>query len=152
MDSCIDLFTTPSYNAGMECPACKETLIVLEYDQVEVDYCVACQGIWLDAGELELLFGDRTMTDGFLRAGDPKASEGEKPRPCPICDKPMGKRVTGGEKPVVYDQCTRGDGIWFDQGELQTVLEHGSPAAGGDAVGAWLREMFPETAKEATGE
>ena len=133
----------------MKCPACTEPLIVLEYDQVEVDYCVACQGIWLDAGELELLFGDRAITDGFLQAGDPKAAVGEKPRPCPICDKAMAKRVTGGGNPVVYDQCAQGHGLWFDCGELQTVLKHGSNAAGGEAVGAWLREMFPETAADA---
>jgi Zn-finger nucleic acid-binding protein len=133
----------------MECPACKEPLIVLEYDQVEVDYCAACHGVWLDAGELELLFGNRAMTDGFLAAGDPQAAAGEKPRPCPICGKAMAKRVTGGAHPVVYDQCVAGHGQWFDRGELHTVLKYGSSAAGGDAVGAWLREIFQAEVTEA---
>ena len=115
----------------MDCPACKDVLIALEYDEVEVDYCAACHGVWLDAGELDLLFGDRTMTDGFLRAGDKTAAVHEKPRPCPICRAKMAKHTTGGEAPVTYDECPQGHGMWFDAGELQTILKHGSALPGG---------------------
>ena len=120
-------------------------MIILEYNAVEVDYCVSCHGVWLDAGELELLFGDRSITRGFLTAGNPAPGKGEKARPCPICDKKMKKAATGGEHPVTYDACARNHGLWFDQGELGAVLLHGSPAKGGGQVAAWLREMFPGT-------
>ena len=39
----------------MNCPACKNAMITLELADVEIDHCVGCGGIWLDAGELELL-------------------------------------------------------------------------------------------------
>ena len=42
----------------MQCPVCNEAMIVLEYEQVEIDHCTSCKGIWLDAGELELLAED----------------------------------------------------------------------------------------------
>ena len=42
----------------MRCPVCKEPMLIIEHEAVEVDCCAACGGIWLDAGELELLFGD----------------------------------------------------------------------------------------------
>ena len=42
----------------MDCPVCKNAMITLELEQVEVDHCLECRGIWLDAGELELLLGD----------------------------------------------------------------------------------------------
>lgn len=122
-------------------------MIVLEYNEVEVDYCAACGGVWLDAGELELLFGDRAMCEGFMSAGA-GAGSGEKPRRCPICRCKMAKEGTGGDHPVVYDRCRRGDGLWFDRGELALVLQHGSPAPGGEAVGQWLREMFAERGPE----
>ncbi len=134
---------------AMDCPVCKEPMIVLEYDEVEVDYCVLCHGVWLDAGELDLLFGDRAITEGFLNSGNPRAAGGEAVRKCPICRKGMEKRVTGGAEPVVYDACPRDDGLWFDQGELGTVLKHGSDAAGGEEVGAWLRELFAKEPKDA---
>ena len=39
----------------MDCPACKEAMITLELEEVEIDYCPDCGGIWLDAGELGVL-------------------------------------------------------------------------------------------------
>ncbi len=40
----------------MKCPTCHDaTLIVIDRQSVEIDYCPACRGIWLDRGELEKL-------------------------------------------------------------------------------------------------
>ena len=116
-------------------------MIVLEYDGVEVDYCVGCSGIWLDAGEIELLFGDAGQCEALLTSGDRKRARGEKPRRCPICRKKMGKGVSGGDSPVTYDQCPAGDGLWFDQGELGAVLQHGEAFAG-SAIAAFLGDVF----------
>lgn len=128
----------------MDCPVDSEPMIICEFNDVEVDYCVACSGIWLDAGELELLFGNREVTQGFLTAGDALQKTKEKPRPCPICGKKMAKHTTGGKEPVLYDRCSRGHGMWFDEGELAAILKYGSAAPGGKEVAAWLREMFSE--------
>ncbi len=117
-------------------------MVVLEFEDVEVDYCVVCEGLWLDEGELELLFGSREMSTDFMTAGSRRKATGEKPRRCPICGKKMAKEVTAGTDAVVYDRCTRGHGLWFDAGELATVLEHGSAAPGGEEVARLLRAMF----------
>jgi len=128
----------------MDCPVCKEAMIVVEYDAVEIDFCVSCRGVWLDAGELELLFGDQVVADQFLCGGDASRAVSEAPRRCPICDGKMRKHVTGGPEPVVYDQCQRNHGLWFDEGELASVLKHGGDMPDGGAVAAWLRNLFPE--------
>ena len=40
----------------MKCPNCPETTLVMTDRQgVEIDYCPACRGIWLDRGELDKL-------------------------------------------------------------------------------------------------
>lgn len=40
----------------MKCPHCPEsTLVMAERQGVEIDYCPACRGIWLDRGELDKL-------------------------------------------------------------------------------------------------
>lgn len=36
----------------MHCPKCGQKLETQKHGQVEVDVCGACQGLWLDAGEL----------------------------------------------------------------------------------------------------
>jgi Zn-finger nucleic acid-binding protein len=126
----------------MKCPACGEPLAVLELDDVEVDYCFACKGVWLDAGELELLFGDARPRDDFLTGGPSEAGVDETARRCPICSKKMLKEATRGVSSVTYDRCALGDGLWFDQGELEQVLATGSMREGGEVVVAHLRGLF----------
>ncbi len=37
----------------MKCPKCGMNLVEIDYKSVKIDKCSACQGVWLDAGELE---------------------------------------------------------------------------------------------------
>jgi ribosomal protein L37AE/L43A len=37
----------------MHCPKCGMKLIEVDYKSLKIDRCSACDGIWLDAGELE---------------------------------------------------------------------------------------------------
>lgn len=37
----------------MKCPHCNETLLMSERHNIQIDYCPACRGIWLDKGELD---------------------------------------------------------------------------------------------------
>jgi Zn-finger nucleic acid-binding protein len=54
---------------AMRCPVCHVTLTTADRFGVEIDYCPKCWGVWLDRGELNLLFArQRSETDA---AGDP---------------------------------------------------------------------------------
>lgn len=39
----------------MHCPKCGNKLIEIKYKSILVDKCSSCEGIWLDAGELEAI-------------------------------------------------------------------------------------------------
>jgi hypothetical protein len=39
----------------MKCPKCGMELIEIDYKGIKVDKCSGCEGIWLDAGELEAI-------------------------------------------------------------------------------------------------
>jgi hypothetical protein len=39
----------------MKCPQCNEVLLMTMRENVEIDYCPKCRGIWLDKGELDKL-------------------------------------------------------------------------------------------------
>jgi len=41
--------------SSMRCPRCDGTLVTNQIDEVSVDTCDKCGGIWLDSGELEQL-------------------------------------------------------------------------------------------------
>ncbi len=108
----------------MDCPVCRNAMIALELAEVEVDYCTACGGIWLDAGELELLLAGAEQTKKLLDSFKINSDCTEKRRKCPICLKRMQKIIVGpSSRPVLLlDKCPRGDGLWFDKGELQDIL------------------------------
>lgn len=37
----------------MKCPNCTETLLMSQRNNIEIDYCPKCRGVWLDKGELD---------------------------------------------------------------------------------------------------
>ena len=37
----------------MKCPKCGMELIEIDYKSIKIDKCSGCEGVWLDAGELE---------------------------------------------------------------------------------------------------
>jgi Zn-finger nucleic acid-binding protein len=126
----------------VDCPHCgAEPLVALEYQRVEVDYCARCRGVWLDSGEIELLYGDAAAAREFLRSRNP-VPRGEAPRKCPECGARMLKEATDGERPVVYDRCRKGHGLWLDQGELATVLEYAATDYRENEVARYLKDVF----------
>ena len=112
----------------MICPVCKSDMIVVEYHNVELDYCNECRGVWFDAGELELLIqamdleSEHVLFTHMLQS--PAAATSEKKRRCPICNHRMRKTVIGGQTGIMVDLCEREDGIWFDGGEVVQLIKH----------------------------
>ncbi len=107
----------------MDCPACKNAMITLELADVEIDFCTDCSSIWLDSGELELLLGEPEKVKQLLDSFKIDSESTENPRKCPICDKKMQKIIVGSSRPtLIIDKCSRGDGLWFDKGELQDIV------------------------------
>jgi len=108
----------------MDCPVCKNAMITLELAEVEIDYCGQCSGIWLDAGELELLLDSPQQARKLLDSFEIDRDCTEKPRKCPICHKKMQKIIVGlSDKKLLIDRCPKADGLWFDRGELKDILK-----------------------------
>ena len=135
----------------MKCPACNNLMIVVEHENIELDYCANCSGVWFDEGELELLLETMELERTTLSLDDiltsPEAESAEKKRKCPICGTKMKKATVGHEPEVLIDVCSRGDGLWFDSGEvgqLITQLPDKSDSQG--RVITFLEEVF--TARE----
>ena len=107
----------------MICPVCKKSMLTVELQRVEIDYCPSCSGIWLDQGELELLAtGNKDSINSFGKI-IPAISTDEKKYRCPVCSKKMNKVFIGEEKNIIIDQCRKGHGFWFDKCELQEIIK-----------------------------
>ncbi len=125
----------------MNCPFCNNPLVILELNQVEIDYCTNCHGIWLDNGELELLLQDSEAKIKLLDSFTVDKKSGEKAIRCPICLKKMDKIVCGTGNKVTLDRCKKDHGIWFNEGELELVVEMGGLDKQ-DKIINLLKEMF----------
>lgn len=133
----------------MNCPVCREAMIVVEYRQIELDVCALCSGIWFDADELALLLSSLSLgAEPLFRAAGVERAEAA--RRCPRCRRKMGKVLTGPQEGVLIDRCARGHGLWFDGGELDTVIRGlqathpgaGARAEAGGKVGSFLADVL----------
>lgn len=110
----------------MICPTCKSHMIVVEHNKIELDYCTNCKGVWFDSGELGLLLRSMGLESRGLLPGNVSDAEevktAEKKRRCPMCGRKMKKTTVGQQPEVLIDVCKRGDGLWFDGGEVMQVV------------------------------
>ncbi len=107
----------------MNCTVCKKPMIVLELDQIEIDYCLECGGIWLDSGELKTLLDDPSKAKEMLEHPGTIRQAKKSDRKCPICMKHMQEIAVGSDTVVHIDRCSNNHGLWFDRGELEETLE-----------------------------
>jgi Zn-finger nucleic acid-binding protein len=108
-------------------------MVVAEHENIEVDYCIDCHGVWFDAGELDLLLESMGLEEPDLSTevvmSAPSHSTEEKPKSCPACNARMKKVGIGADPELVIDVCTHRDGIWFDGGELASIMKQVSEAS-----------------------
>jgi uncharacterized protein len=135
----------------MLCPTCNNSLLIVEYKQIELDYCTRCHGVWFDANELDLLLKSMELDSTDDKFADmfrlPEAQVNEALRKCPVCRKKMKKTYLGEDPKVLVDVCRRNDGVWFDGGEVARLIRNvakssGKGSASGNRVVDFLGEVF----------
>jgi Zn-finger nucleic acid-binding protein len=135
----------------MICPVCKYAMIVVEYRNIELDYCNNCKGVWFDSGELGLLLKlqgleePKAFFDSILNSQE--AASSEKKRKCPICGHRMKKTSIGGQPRSLIDVCRDRHGFWFDGGEVAQLIkslagEHPPKRDSRGHVTSFLKEIF----------
>jgi len=51
----------------MCCPKCGMQLVEIDYQQIKIDKCTGCDGVWLDAGELDTVSKlEKSLSDKFF--------------------------------------------------------------------------------------
>jgi hypothetical protein len=135
----------------MLCPACRNSLIVVEYKQIELDYCTQCRGVWFDVNEVELLLKSLNLDSESGKFASiyhlPEAKISELGRKCPVCRKKMRKVHLGDEHGIAIDVCNNKEGIWFDGGEVVHMIKEAAERSvegkgSGNQVINFLGEVF----------
>jgi Zn-finger nucleic acid-binding protein len=64
----------------MKCPTCREPDLVMSARQnIEIDYCPQCRGVWLDRGELDKLIERSVQESAAAQSAAPGATGADRP-------------------------------------------------------------------------
>ncbi len=124
------------------CPVCKQPMIALELEGIEIDHCPACLGTWLDGGEIEAIAERAGVEVGPLAEVLENARTGDRAdRRCPRCRRRM--RIIHPAEPagLELDRCPLGHGLWFDKGEMLTLVRAVSAGEQG-GVAAFFADLY----------
>jgi Zn-finger nucleic acid-binding protein len=117
-------------------------MVAFELEGIEIDRCLECGGTWLDAGELEQIVELGGVDPAELeRELSAATAEKKTRRRCPRCPRRLREFQVGDASRVVLDRCGAGHGLWFDRGEMETVIRSFSEGAGG-AVARFFGDLY----------
>lgn len=91
-------------------------------EEVAVDRCSACDGIWFDAQELnQLLAEDARQVASLSRGSENELADGKKGH-CPRGGETLMRVYSAVDRTVIIDACPECRGIWLDGGEFKKLF------------------------------
>jgi Zn-finger nucleic acid-binding protein len=107
----------------VNCPKCKNTALSdFKIDDVTVDRCLACEGIWFDADELVQLLAQEAARVASLRRGGAQEQLDGKKGICPRDGGELLRAYSAVDRGVIIDACPECRGIWLDGGEFEKLF------------------------------
>ena len=109
----------------MQCPKCSGEMELVRYNQIEVDRCTSCGGLWFQPDELRNLRDDIWMADYIIDSGDKaagKKANAMKEYPCPECNDTMLQEFDHEQPHITYETCPNGHGTYLDSGEFTDLV------------------------------
>jgi Zn-finger nucleic acid-binding protein len=109
----------------MKCPSCQIELTKKKLNDIEVDECPTCQGIWFEKDELrqakDAADPDLKWMDFEIWKHEDQFKISSRNRPCPQCNQAMAV-VRYGNTRVKIDCCALCKGVWLDKGEFKKII------------------------------
>ena len=109
----------------MKCPKCDSDMEKVTIENLELDRCIACNGIWFDEFELadfNKIKGSELVDIGNSSIGR-KQNENDLIK-CPKCDSRMIRMVDAKQSHIWFEHCGSCFGHFFDAGELKDLKKN----------------------------
>jgi|GEM_PF-72528 len=110
------------WSGAMRCPKCRADMEQIDYEGTEVDRCTICNGLWFDAGEIDVLRDKQAAA--AIDTGDAKTGKQNNALDsyqCPRCSGAMVKVVDPRQTHIWYETCSSCNGSYLDAGELRDL-------------------------------
>lgn len=108
----------------MKCPKCNAEFEKVTFENIEVDRCLGCQGLWFDMLEKEDLIkikGSEAIDIGSDQVGG--KYKGNQNIKCPECAVTMVPMVDKDQVDIKYESCQSCYGTFYDAGEFRDLKE-----------------------------
>ena len=109
----------------MKCPKCSAEFETVKYENISIDRCSGCQGLWFDMLEkedLKHIEGSELIDIGNAEVG--KLNNVITKIDCPVCDVAMINMVDKDQMHIHYEYCPSCYGVFFDAGEFRDFKEY----------------------------
>ncbi len=131
----------------MICSVCKKELKSAILNNVEINYCPQCLGLWFEENELRWAKDEK---DEDLRWLDVDLWENEKKfkiskdnKICPVCRMPLYE-VNYGSSNIKVDVCNLCHGIWLDRGEFKKIIDYLHQKADKEIIENYYKNLFKQ--------
>jgi Zn-finger nucleic acid-binding protein len=140
----------------MKCPRCTDaTLVSRKINDLEVDLCPQCHGVWLDQGELDqardMIAPDLQWLDFEIWKHPEQFKLTKVPLICPECEGEM-LALNYGQTGVEIDVCPNCRGVWLDAGEFDGIIEALNAELASAGLSDYVRASLQEAGEVFTGE
>ncbi|MEA2064197.1 MAG: zf-TFIIB domain-containing protein, partial [Gemmatimonadota bacterium] len=109
----------------MKCPSCLRELEQKIFNDITIDECNECKGIWFEKDELRQAKDnadpDLNWMDFEIWKHEDQFKVSARNRHCPQCEQPMAL-VKYGKTNVNIDCCAKCKGVWLDKGEFRKII------------------------------
>jgi len=106
----------------MDCPRCRRMLGEIKLDDLVLDRCAECGGMWFDFAELErILSRDARVLRDLLPDVEMRPQPEEDSLPCPRCGGTLIRMRTSPGR-VIYYACFTCYGRWLDGSVIEGAV------------------------------
>ena len=122
----------------MNCPRCKEKMSPTNCSGISADTCMYCNGMWLSSDSLERLLhldSEAPSKDELQKSFESQHDKGAD-RKCPNCSGESLNQIH--IHGVELDLCPICSGLFFDEGELKSMLPNASKVTNEFGAGGYV--------------
>lgn len=110
----------------MQCPKCNNPMEIQTIENVEIDVCSNCAGVWFDQDELrkakDQAEPDANWMDFEIWKHEDRFKFSQRPVKCPKCNVDM-VIINYDDTDVEIDYCPQCRGTWLDEGEFNKIID-----------------------------
>ena len=138
----------------MQCPKCEDAMESQTIEDVEIDVCKKCAGVWFDQDELrkakDQTEPDLNWMDFEIWNNEDKFKFSHKPIQCPKCKLDM-VLIDYDTTNVEIDYCPKCRGAWLDEGEFKKIIEALNLELANKSIPEYFKASFEEGIEIITG-